>query len=147
MDCDGLATAERALATVDGVEELRRNPTARSLLVRYDRDALDPSDLVAALERAGVSLLSSVGAAAGEPEPLGESIARLFSRADRRVAETSGGTADLRTLVPISFAVLAARQILSGQLGSIPGYVLLWYAFDSFMKLRRPDPETDRSHD
>ncbi len=113
----------------------------------YARDALNQSELLAALGRAGVSVVSREDAAASGPEPLSDSIARLFSRADRRVAETSGGTADLRTLVPISFAVLAARQILSGQLGSIPGYVLLWYAFDSFMKLRRSDPGIDRSHE
>jgi hypothetical protein len=58
---------------------------------------------------------------------------------DHRVSQLTGGKVDLKLLVPIGLGLLAIRQIwLNGLgLGVVPGYVLLWYTFDSFYKLHQ----------
>ncbi|UZQ54483.1 DUF5132 domain-containing protein [Trichothermofontia sichuanensis B231] len=49
------------------------------------------------------------------------------------------GWVDLKTLVPLGLGAIALRQLLTKglQLDAIPWYVLLWYAFDSFVILNR----------
>jgi hypothetical protein len=46
--------------------------------------------------------------------------------------------------VPLSLAALAAREIFSGRATAIPWYALAWYAFDTFIKLKRPDDTADK---
>ncbi len=55
--------------------------------------------------------------------------------------QASNNIVDLGVLIPLSFGLLAWRQlILKGwQLETIPWYVLAWYGFDSFIKLQRID--------
>ena len=143
-----LQEAERALAELPAVHEVRKNPAARSVLVRYDDEAADLADLLAAVTGAGVLVAPIDGTDATRARTsLGDAIAAIGRRADQRVAELSNGAADLRTLVPIGLAALAARQIMAGQFGAVPGYVLLWYAFDAFNKLRKPGAGGDRPQD
>lgn len=46
---------------------------------------------------------------------------------------------DLRTLVPLTYGLLAARQFIRGEqrLHEAPWYVLAWYAAESFQKAQR----------
>jgi hypothetical protein len=58
---------------------------------------------------------------------------------DHRISELTGGKVDLKVLVPAGLGLMALRQVaLNGLgLGQVPGYVLLWYTFDSFYKLHQ----------
>jgi hypothetical protein len=60
---------------------------------------------------------------------------------NQKVRQTSNGKVDLGFLIPLSFALLACRQLIikGWQLELIPWYVLAWYAFDSFLKLQGID--------
>jgi hypothetical protein len=51
---------------------------------------------------------------------------------------------DLRALLPLGVGLLALRQALRGRgrLDDAPWYVLGWYAFDSFWKLRPSGRQT-----
>jgi hypothetical protein len=146
-----LHDAERTLTGLPGVREVRPNPLASSLLVRYDHSVVDAPALLAALVGAGLILPEESAAQTAPADPSGSAMARaveaFFGSADERVTRLTGGAADLRALVPLGFAVLAAREILAGRLGAAPWYTLAWWAFDSFVKLhvpqqhRRPPPD------
>lgn len=154
---DALERVEQALAGVAGVREVRTNPLTRSLLVSYDDRATEPEQMLAAVERVGVTVDPAAGAVAhGDADKgrtaldrtnLSQVITDVFGAADQRIADLTGGSADLRTLVPISFAVLAVRQVVAGQVTAVPWYALAWYAFDSFIKLRRTDTSTEPIQD
>lgn len=64
-------------------------------------------------------------------------ISRIAADLNQRVKRGTKGAVDLRFLLPLSFALLACRQlVVKGlQFEVIPWYVLAWYAFDSFIKL------------
>jgi hypothetical protein len=58
---------------------------------------------------------------------------------DRRLSKLTNGKLDVKLLVPTGLGLLAIRQIAMNGLGlsQVPGYVLLWYTFDSFYKLHQ----------
>jgi hypothetical protein len=146
-----LREAERALAALPGVREVRKNPLASSIVINYDAHALDLPALLAAIAQAGVTFVTPSDAredstdAAAESTSLARSLTAFFDKADRRLADATSGAADLRTLVPLGLAVLAAREVLAGRVTAAPWYALLWYAVDSFIKLQKPGPSADQS--
>lgn len=147
---EAVRSAELALAGLRGVQEVRANPVARSVLVRYDPLDLELPALLEHLGRAGVTPApdgprDGEQAAARGGTALGSLISGAFGQADRRVARLTGGAADLRTLLPVGLAALAAREVLSGRLAAAPWYVLLWYAFDSYTKLQKQDGAAEGS--
>lgn len=149
-----LEAAKRALADVPGVYETRENSLANSVVVRYDPESLSLPQMFAAVVQAGVELDVVVpevangarfavapdrGSAANidGPTMLDQAISAFMNDADRRVAELTRGVADLRSLVPVSLAILAAREMLAGRVVATPWYVLAWYAADSYLKLHK----------
>jgi cation transport ATPase len=142
LNGDALRSAQQALTRISGVSEVRTNHEARSVLIAYDPTSLDLADLLKAMAAAGVTVVSTPDSKNERRDDQGggalaDSITGLFSDVDRRVADLTGGKADLRTLVPVSLAALAVREIVAGRVTAAPWYVFLWYAFDSFMKLGR----------
>jgi hypothetical protein len=137
-----LDKAERALARVPGVRAVQTNPLARSLAVTYDHRVLGTEDLLAGAARAGFSFVAEPEDTVGTAKlrPIDETITTFFRDADEQVRGNLGGAVDLRTLVPAGLALLALREILAGRLVGMPWYVLIWYSFDSFLKLRRSEP-------
>ena len=141
-----LGEAERALGALRGVREVRRNPRAASVVVSYDPGLVDQPALLDAVAAAGMAIVTpgDDGAnGAGDPHypvALAQLLGTPFRRADERLAAATRRGVDLRTLVPVGLALLAAREILAGRLGNAPWYTLLWYAFDSYIKLQRPYP-------
>lgn len=137
-----LAKVEAVVTEQPGIRAVRRSPAASSVTITYDPDAVSLPELAAAVAATGVSI--------GMPEPppwvgqadggvIRRAVERLAGRADDRVTRASRGVADLRTVFPIALAALAVRELTSGRAVAAPWYVLAWYAFDSFLKLRRPD--------
>lgn len=137
-----LAKLETVVSGQPGIRDVRRNERASSVTITYDPQAVSLPELAAAAAGTGVSVtMPAPPAWAGSVDGrvLGRSIERVFGRADGKVTEASRGMADLRTLVPVGFAALAAREVLAGRAVAAPWYVLAWYAFETFTKLRRPD--------
>jgi hypothetical protein len=130
------------MTVVPGVRSVQTNSLARSMVVTYDDRAVGLPDLLEAATRAGMRFVSEEENTSGTPgfRPVDQTIASFFRDADERVRESLGGAADLRTLVPAGLALLALREILAGRLVGAPWYALLWYSFDSFLKLRRSEP-------
>ena len=148
-DTDALGTAERALTGVAGVQQVRPNALASSLVVHYDGGEVSVSVLLDALARAGLTVVDSspppAPAPAGDRSRVARSIESFFGSADGEVTRLTNGTADLRTLVPIGLGALALREILAGRVGAAPWYTLAWWAFDSFLQLhhRPASPPTE----
>jgi hypothetical protein len=138
-----LREAEIALLAVDGVHDVRRNPTASSVLVSYDPDATSLAALLAAVQQSNVTIVMPEDGAAESPGEYGQRttlarwLAAPFRTADRTVAERTSNAFDVRTLMPITLAALAAREVLSGRVHMAPWYTLAWWAFDSYLKLQR----------
>ena len=64
-------------------------------------------------------------------------VTKVTKNLNQRIRHTTKGLVDLSFLIPLSFGLLAWRQLMvkGWQLEIIPWYVLAWYAFDSFIKL------------
>jgi hypothetical protein len=142
---------EHALGRKSGVASVSTNARTGSILVYYDEDILSKDDLTAMLSDVGVAALESGGAdeASRDRGRGGRAVADHSSGAvsvldavtdlDHWISRLTGGKLDLKLLVPAGLGLLALRQIaLNGVgLGQMPGYVLLWYTFDSFYKLHQ----------
>jgi hypothetical protein len=114
------------------------------VVIQFDPSLLDVDELVNLARAANLLAIeaSSEDRYARHELPqteLARRIQRTFHEVDVRLAELTDGRWDLRTVVPVAFGALAARQLLRdfGQIGSAPWYVLAWYAFDSFLKLQQ----------
>ncbi len=129
-----------------GVTRVDANAVTGSVVVHYDRETTSLDDVIGMFRDIDV-IVGSIGGLEEEEEPaLGTPASRRLigavDRLDRRLAHATGYRVDLRLLFPASLFVLGLRQILVEGLGltQVPGYVLLWYAFDAFWKLHRQMP-------
>ena len=147
MDGPALLQAEQTIASLPGVFGVRKNPSARSVVVTFDPDSLGLDDLLEAVTRVGIAIepLQEPPGVRLPERSLDQSIVEVFRSADERVRRRTQGRADLRTLVPVGLAVLAVREVLAGRIAAAPWYVLLWYSFSSFINLRKSEVSSDRS--
>jgi hypothetical protein len=142
-----MAGIRRRLESTPGVTRADVNPDTGSVLVHHDVNAAF-EDL---LERAGLSenvLLAAVPprlrhAVRGEASRAAAGVTDWFFAADARLARATGGWLDLKMAIPIGlFSAAAWRSAAEGAAFlEIPPYILLWYAFDSFMKFHQPTLE------
>jgi hypothetical protein len=153
-----LAQISRGFARRAGVESVTTSARTGSVLVHYDHQILSKDDVKDMLLDVGVIAREVLGAEE-VPEDLGQGVSEHSSTAtglldaltdlDRRISALTGGRVDVKLLVPVSLGLLGLRQVLTSGLGlaEVPGYVLLWYTFDTFYKLhqRRTMPVT-RQH-
>ena len=129
-----------ALGGRDGIHSVSSNPATGSVLVHYDRDALQHDDGLAMLGDAGVVLGDVARSVVGEDDighsgedDIGHSIVSTnvldaLADLDRRLSRATNGLVDIKLLFPLTLGTLAVRQILTNGLGlgTVPGYVLLW---------------------
>lgn len=156
-DPEAFAQLERELGGRAGVSSVTTDHRTGSVLVRYDHLALAKDDVTSMLLDVGVVALDLLGAE-DAAEDLGEertprsvaphssgaaSVLDAVTDLDHRISRLTGGRLDLKLLVPAGLGLLALRQVaLNGLgLGTVPGYVLLWYTFDSFYKLHQRKAE------
>ncbi len=111
------------------------------MVVTYDPDAVDLSGLLVLSRQAGISLefpAQGSGPSAG-PMALGCPVSEVAAHANRGVAQITGGTIDLRLLLPFGLGALAVREIVAGRgLVPIPWYTALWYSYSLFSKFNKP---------
>jgi len=148
-----LVKVQQGLLEQHGVSAVTTNARTGSLLVHYDHHRLSREDLLACLYDVGV-IARDISGAEEIPEDLdlaqsGAEVAPHSTTAvglmdaltdlDRRLSELTGGKLDVKLLFPLGLGVMALRQIAVAGLGleQVPGYVLLWYTFDSFYKLHQ----------
>jgi hypothetical protein len=153
-----LGQIEQRLCERSGVSSVETNQRTGSVLVHYDRRRLSPNDLLDVVHELGMVAFSVAGTE-GLPGPSEQPPAEVRPKVghsttavtvmdaltdlDQWLSELTGGRLDVKLLFPLSLGALAVRQIATTGLGlaEVPGYVLLWYAFDAFYKLHRQPPD------
>jgi len=129
-----------------GVTQVSTSAVTGSVVVHYDRESASHDDIIGMFRDAGVIVESIAGLEGAEelsaPTPASQRVIEAVDRLDRRLARLTGYRVDLRLLFPAGLFAIGLRQALVEGLGltDVPGYVLLWYAFDSFWKLHRELP-------
>ena len=136
---------QHALNRHPGISEVAVNQSAGSLTVHYDAQRYPGSSLVDVLKDLDV-ILGTVLAAPRLDEPAagpGQSqaamtLAGALDDLDQRISALTGRTLNLRVLLPLSLAGMGVWQILKNglMLETAPGWLLLWLAFDAFVKLQ-----------
>jgi hypothetical protein len=152
-DPAALKQVEEELGGRDGVTAVSTDARTGSVLVHYDRFTLATDDLRDMLFDVGIVASDLIGAE-GIPRELGRerasrdvaphssgatAVLDALTDLDHRISQLTGGKLDLKLLVPVGLGLLAMRQVALNGLGlaQVPGYVLLWYTFDTFYKLHQ----------
>jgi hypothetical protein len=111
-----------------------------SVTILYDEHRLDRSRLLEVLAVGGVSIAPT--APYTDPvesytgvSPVSTAVINNLRAANRETVRFSGGSTDLKLLIPLALALFGGFRGLFRGFGQIPGYLFLWYAFDTFFKL------------
>lgn len=142
------AEIQGRLSTVQGIQKVEANPRTGSVLVLYQGQemlsltflralaeplALSVSEVEGRVVEAWLSL--SVEGSSSMPS-LASGIAGFFRTLNTGVEQTTGGSADLKLLLPLALFVLGIRGLLgSEQVGFPAWYDLLWFSFGTFFML------------
>lgn len=138
---------ERSLNSASGVQRTVVNPATGSVLVQHEPD----SALEDVLEEAGLSTELIVealpprlrGLVRSEASHIGIAASDWFFDLDARVSRATDGWIDLKMAVPLGLLGAASWRFTAAAaegeaLIAVSPYVLLYYAFDSFVKLHQP---------
>lgn len=117
-------------------------PRSGSLVIRYD--PVDSVDVWVRLRELGLPVRDAPDDAATAVLDPSTRVMTALKGLDAVVPRVAAGH-DLRTLVPLTYGVLAARQFLRGEqrLSEAPWYVLAWYASETFQKAQRSRGDND----
>jgi hypothetical protein len=155
-DPAALEAIEDQLSEHPAIASVATNPRTGSVLVQYDHHRLTKDDVRELLWDCGLVARDLLGAEE-IPEGLGReseigpkseavphsttatTLLDALTDLDQRLSRATNGKLDIKLLVPASLGLLALRQVAINGLGliEVPGYVLLWYTFDSFYKLHQ----------
>lgn len=142
------------LARHPSIDEVETNAGTGSVLVKYEPGKLTHDDFWDILDDVGVVAAAAAGEGGDISESRHSSTASAMLAAvddlDRRISRMTGRRIDLRLLVPLTLGIVGLRlAMLQGGLGfsAIPPFLVLWFAFDSFLQLHarhpaNPDQET-----
>jgi hypothetical protein len=132
------------LQSLPGIDNVRLNPAAGSLTVHYDRTHHSMAGILRFLEDLDVVVDSiahlpsldngTEGNRNGGPQP---EFITAINALNQRLRNTTGLPIDLKQLLPLAFAgaglwSIARRGLM---IDRVPGWLLLWFAFDIFVKL------------
>jgi copper chaperone CopZ len=134
------------LSAVQGIQQVEVNPVTGSVLVLYDRTALESLDSLLSLAAWFSSLFPDLefgeveswltsANGNGTATPLAEHLTSFLGGLNAKVSETTGGV-DLKLLLPLSLFLLGVRGMLVAGKGVFPAwYDLFWFAFGTFLML------------
>src|SRR5215475_1236934 len=130
-----------------GVHGVEVNHAAGSITVKYDEQTHGGMGIFDLLEDLDVIVGTVMHAPQIEEPTEGDgyskaavTLAGALDDLDKSIAGLTGHTVNLRTLFPLSLAGLGVWRLWESglMLEMIPGWLLLWLAFDSFVKLHPP---------
>lgn len=142
-----MARVREALQSVPGVRRVDVNATTGSVLVHHDAEAVKLDDVAESLEAGTDFVLALVPPrerawVRAEVSTVAHRVRTAFTTLDASISDATAGWVDLKMLVPIALISAAAVQvtITEGNWTAVPPYVLLYYAFDTFMKCHQLIP-------
>ena len=125
-----------------GIKGVETNANTGSVTVKYDPSQHSSADVWSMLRDLGVVAETVTGEDlpgldAGGSSETGAGIVNAVSELDQQIAQLTGHKVDLKVIVPLGLGTLGAVQIAQNglQFAEVPGYILIWYAFDTFFKL------------
>lgn len=141
---------QQMLVELDGVQKATVNPLTGSVLIQYDAE--DPESFDALLRtakqfgflptdvdtqqirvRMGIHSNGDSNGHNGTSPQLRNEIVTLFSAANTKVAEATGGTSDLKVLVPVGLVVAGLLKLFFTKRPTMPNwYDYFWFAFSIF---------------
>jgi Heavy metal associated domain 2 len=137
---------QERLSAVQGIQQVEVNPITGSVLVLYDRTAVESLDSVLSLASWFSPLFPDLEFSEledwltsangdGNTTPFAERLATFCGSLNTKVSETTGGI-DLKLLLPLTLFLLGMRAVLVAGKGVFPTwYDLLWFAFGTFFML------------
>lgn len=141
---------QQTIAAQPGVQGAEVNQAAGSITVQYDAQTHGETGIFSLLEDLDVLIGTVLDAPHLEAAPIegdGHSktavtLPGVLDDLDKRVAGLTGHTVNLRTLFPLGLAGFGVWQIAEHGLmvEMVPGWLLIWLAFDAFVKLHPPAP-------
>lgn len=148
------ADLRQRLATIPAVQDIEVNVGTGSVIIRYDATTLATDDSVRTLTASLATifpdidlsqvdlsaLLSANGSAAATAPVVASSIRAFFTQVNENIDTATGGTADLRTLLPLLLFGLGIRSLFKTDKPRIPTwYDFLWFALGTYFMLN-PKP-------
>ena len=123
------------------LEKVRINLYSRSITVFYKPKLVNYREIIDKLRGFGLKFSESSSKSLNVTPQYSKAavtVNQVANNLNHYVGQASNNIVDLRVLIPLSFGLLAWRQLMlkGWQLETIPWYVLAWYAFDSFLKLQ-----------
>jgi len=149
-----LTHLQHVLIEQKGIHEVTVNHAAGSVTVKYDTRVHSGTGILGLLEDLDILVATVLDAphldaadAGGTQSAAGLTLAGALDDLDQRVLGLTGHTVNFRTLFPLSLAGLGVWQIWEQGLmiEMVPGWLLVWLAFDAFVKLHPPAPPA-RTH-
>lgn len=146
------------LAAMLGVREVEVRPRTGSVVILYDVAVLGTGDSLQSLAESLTPLfpgltaedlnafatLAATGAAATEMPSVGESVRAFFASINDNIRRATGGSADLKILLPLTLFAIGVRSLLkSDKLVSPTWYDFLWFALGTYFMLN-PKPNENR---
>ena len=132
---------------LEGVKDVEVDHRTGSILLKHTEDPGIIESLMASLEDAGDLFLSVMMEEEGPESELSvvsKFLKETLGTANSNVSRSTRGFIDLRMMVPLGFLGAAVWKMRStgarAWLMEVPPYVLLWYAWDSYMKLHHTRP-------
>jgi hypothetical protein len=139
---------QQRLLRQPGVRSTEVNPRTGSVLIAFDTEQATWDQVSGAFSDEGIALRdrSEVAEAVVGHSTTAARLMSAVGDLDRRISSMSSQRLDLKLLFPAILCLIGLRQSFTQGLGlgQVPGYVLLWYAFDAFWKMhadsRRAEP-------
>ncbi|WBW95034.1 HMA2 domain-containing protein [Oceanirhabdus sp. W0125-5] len=113
---------------IDGINEFQVNTLTGSILVLYDINKVDAGILYSAIIR----LLELEPLIDNKKTPLvSREIKQVGEAFNQGIFEKTNGIIDAETIIPVSFIILALKEIYNNPSAGKPGaYTLLWWAYN-----------------
>jgi hypothetical protein len=130
---------QRRLHSREGIQDVSVNPATGSVTVSYDHARYSTAGILGLLEELDVIIDSMLGGEATVSSGFLTAIHDL----NARLHDATGIPVDLKLLLPLALAGTGIWSIGKNglMLESVPGSLLLWLAFDLFVKLHPGPPD------
>jgi Heavy metal associated domain 2 len=139
---------EESLTLQEGIQDVKTNEATGSIRINYDTTRHDMPGIRKVLEDLDVIVSDYAGTAMPDGEAIaaaGEKNSMTFVSAVEDLNEwlstVTGVRMDLKIILPVGFLGAGIWSILRNGLmtAKIPGWLFLWLAFDTFVKLHPPN--------
>ncbi len=144
-DPDTVNRIRRSIATVPGVKDVEINDRTGSILVQHEEQPGMLDSLAVAFEDVAGDIFQEITTTEiDEILPgasiLGYIIKRRFGELDSRLSNASNNMIDLKMLLPIGFLLAGLHKVAKNRnwFDQVPAWVLLYYAYDSYLKFHGP---------